>query len=343
MYMMKTLITRLELYDLIWSTPLNKISVEYNLSIQQIKHSCNQNNIPLPGVGYWSKLKYGKQPLITPLDTSIPLDHIINLQDYTSNKSTQKSEISKKLKVAKQNNSLDILVQDYKQKRNIENRDKKQPTILIHTSDQLKKRAINFMNIFIKLMRKRGFDFIEEYGVIVLEFKGITMSFSIREHRNRIPTTEGPYYYDSIYKHSGKLIFSAGPSYDKKEWLDSTTIKLEDKLVNIATFIESKAQEKYQRKIDSEKNRIIREIEELKLKEIEKLKKLEKDKFDTLINQAKDYETCVQIKFYIQAIEKKAILDNNLTPELINWLNWAKSKVEDIDPIKNFNFLKKYF
>lgn len=186
---MKTLLTRKELYDLLWTTPLNKIANDYNLTIQQIKDSCNANNIPLPQVGYWSKLKYNKQPSIAMLDNSIPLDHIINLQDYTSNKSTQKSEISKKLKVVKQNNSLDILVQDYKQKRNIENRDKKQPTILIHTSDQLKKRAINFMNIFIKLMRKRGFDFIEEYGVIVLDFKGITMSFSIREHRNRIPTT----------------------------------------------------------------------------------------------------------------------------------------------------------
>ncbi|WP_353101051.1 hypothetical protein [Myroides odoratus] len=37
---MKTLLTRKELYDLLWNTPLNKIATDYNLTIQQIKDSC---------------------------------------------------------------------------------------------------------------------------------------------------------------------------------------------------------------------------------------------------------------------------------------------------------------
>ncbi|QQU02115.1 hypothetical protein [Myroides odoratus] len=335
---MKTLLTRKELYDLLWNTPLNKIADDYNLTIQQIKDSCNANNIPLPQVGYWSKLKYNKQPSIAVLDNSIPFDHIINLQDYTNKKTIHKSDILKSFKKTKKDSSLDVLIQNYKEKDR--NKDQKSSTIIIHTSDQQKKRAVNFMNSFIKLMRKRGFNFIEKHGVIVIDFKGITMSFSIREHRNRIPTSKGPYYYDSIYKHSGRLIFSAGPSYRSKEWTDSKTTKLEDKILNIIQAIELMAQEEYQWNIKAEESRIRREIEQQKRIEIEKIEKQEQAKFNILLSESKDYQACLQIRAYIQAIEQKAILDNNLTLELINWLNWAKSKVDAMDPLVKFNLLE---
>lgn len=129
---MKTLLTRKELYDLLWNTPLNKIATDYNLTIQQIKDSCHANNIPLPQVGYWSKLKYNKQPSIAILDNSIPFDHIINLQDYANKKSAHKSDISKSLEKAKKDHSLDILIRNYKEKDR--NKDQKSSTIIIHTS-----------------------------------------------------------------------------------------------------------------------------------------------------------------------------------------------------------------
>ncbi len=74
------------------------------------------NNIPLPQVGYWPKLKYNKRPSIAILDNSIPYDHIINLQDYANKKSAHKSDISKSLEKAKKDHSLDILIRNYKER-----------------------------------------------------------------------------------------------------------------------------------------------------------------------------------------------------------------------------------
>ncbi|MDO5858623.1 hypothetical protein Q2490_15160 [Myroides odoratimimus] len=331
---MKKVITRKDLYELVWSTPLNKIAQNYNISTQQLKDTCSINNIPLPEIGYWSKLKYNKQPLIPALDNSISLDLVITLHSDKNEKHKPKLNTTKNPKKAQQDESKDILIIDYLKRKNEKKEmyNKGTPILNISYSEQQESRAINLMNDFLKLIRQRGFSFKGEYGLIVLEYRTITISFSIRKHRNRIPTTEGPYYYSSIYKYSGKLIFSAGPSYRDKEWADSKTIKLEDKLLNIIQAIELMAQEEYQWKIKAEESRIQREIDEKKRIEIEKIKRQEQARFDLLINQAQQYETCTKIRNYIQEIENKNLIDNNLEPKILKWLNWAKEKANDIDP-----------
>ncbi|AJH14548.1 hypothetical protein [Myroides profundi] len=341
---MKKLLTRKNLYELVWSTPLNKIAQNYNISTKQLKDSCSINNIPLPEIGYWSKLKYNKQSLTPTLDNSIPLDQEITLHSDQNKKQKTKLNTTKNPKKSNKDEPKDILIIDYlKRKTNQKNgiHTKSSPILDISSSEDQESRALNLMNDFLKLIRQRGFTFIGKYGLIVLEYKNITISFSIREHRNRIPTTDGPYYYSSIYKYSGKLIFSTGPSYRDKQWADSKTIKLEDKLLNIIQAIELMAQEEYQWKIKVEESRKQREVDEKKQREIEKIKRQEHTRFELLINQAQQYDTCTKIRNYIQEIERKTLLDNNLNPEIQQWLNWAKSKVDAIDPTLHLD-LGKY-
>ena len=51
---MKT-ITRRELYDLLWSKSISKISKETNIKESIIRGICQTYKIPLPINGYWSK------------------------------------------------------------------------------------------------------------------------------------------------------------------------------------------------------------------------------------------------------------------------------------------------
>lgn len=52
--------TRDEIYQLVWSMPLNKLGPEFGLSGQTLANLCRRFEIPVPPVGYWQKLAFGK-------------------------------------------------------------------------------------------------------------------------------------------------------------------------------------------------------------------------------------------------------------------------------------------
>ena len=57
-------LTRKELYDLVWSEPMTTICKRFGLSDNGLRKRCKSMNIHTT-LGYWAKLKYGKQ--VTPL------------------------------------------------------------------------------------------------------------------------------------------------------------------------------------------------------------------------------------------------------------------------------------
>jgi hypothetical protein len=62
-------ITREELYEEVWSTPVSRLAPRYNLSDVGFAKLCRRSNIPLPPRGYWAKLEAGQKIQRTPLPT----------------------------------------------------------------------------------------------------------------------------------------------------------------------------------------------------------------------------------------------------------------------------------
>lgn len=50
--MKKITLTRKELYDLVWSTPMTSISKKYEISLDRLKGICKKVNVPKPDIGY---------------------------------------------------------------------------------------------------------------------------------------------------------------------------------------------------------------------------------------------------------------------------------------------------
>jgi hypothetical protein len=59
--------TREELYELVWSTPINTLCKEYGISNVGLAKVCKRHNVPTPPRGYWNKLAAGKPVRSTPL------------------------------------------------------------------------------------------------------------------------------------------------------------------------------------------------------------------------------------------------------------------------------------
>src|SRR5262245_7676149 len=65
---MATLIlTRQQLYDRAWTTPIDNLAKELGLSGRGLGKLCARHNIPVPPRGYWAKKAFGKRVKQPPL------------------------------------------------------------------------------------------------------------------------------------------------------------------------------------------------------------------------------------------------------------------------------------
>jgi hypothetical protein len=73
------MVTREELYRLVWSQPMTKVAVELDVSGSYLARVCVALRVPRPERGYWAKLQAGKAPATPPLPPARPGD----LQEWT--------------------------------------------------------------------------------------------------------------------------------------------------------------------------------------------------------------------------------------------------------------------
>ncbi|NIA70359.1 hypothetical protein HBA54_17270 [Pelagibius litoralis] len=71
---------RSELYELVWQTPMTKLSERFGMSDVGLRKICKKHGIPTPTLGYWAKRAHGKRVQQPPLpqaesgrDVPIPL------------------------------------------------------------------------------------------------------------------------------------------------------------------------------------------------------------------------------------------------------------------------------
>ena len=64
--------TRRQLYERVWSTPMKRLAPELGLSDVGLAKLCRRANIPVPPRGYWARLAFGKavQRIALPNPTS---------------------------------------------------------------------------------------------------------------------------------------------------------------------------------------------------------------------------------------------------------------------------------
>jgi len=70
------MVSRLELYDLVWSEPITKVAAQFEVSGSYMARVCAALNVPRPGRGYWAKLSVGRAPKRIPLPDALPGDQL---------------------------------------------------------------------------------------------------------------------------------------------------------------------------------------------------------------------------------------------------------------------------
>ena len=70
------MVSREELYRLVWSKPMIKVSEQFGVSGSYLARVCTILNVPRPERGYWAKLAVGKAPSPEPLPEARPGDQL---------------------------------------------------------------------------------------------------------------------------------------------------------------------------------------------------------------------------------------------------------------------------
>jgi hypothetical protein len=344
-------LTRKELYDLVWASPLTTLAKKYLISDVGLRKICNRMAVPLPKSGHWHKLKFGKKVPIVGLPDDKSIQDIITLSLRGENQEKVKptSPVEKlKLEIEEMKgltllvpsklHNPDSLIITAKEHLESRKRDYLHHGLLKSRSEYLDitvaptniSRSLLFLDTFIKALKSRGHKIIIRDGNTHALIDQEEIRISFREKLNRV-VVKGKYYDSSEYHPSGILIFKLDV-YPETEWKDGKE-PIETMISKILAKLELKSKAI---KEDREHWRKITEERDKKLvieKEAELRRENELSQFKELIQKANRWNQAKTLKEYLKAVKHKAVIDGLLLEDLKHWLTWAENKIDWFDPL----------
>lgn len=341
-------ILRKDLYNQVWSLPLNKLAPKFDLTPTLLKTICLKNDIPLPEVGHWIKLKHSVDNPAKPLPSPSE-NYLINFDLYeVGTPESPQARLAKLKREILNDKSLDFtvparLVKPHpliiEAKAGLENFQKERyftkgtivfargETVSIAVAKEHIPRALRFMDAFIKLVKKRGHTIeVDSTTKIIINGQKIEVRF-----REILKRKTHPEYSWITSMPSGILSFR----FDSKghsEWRDSQKRPLEQRLPEILAKLEYVSEEliSYQIYLEQgwEKQRIQREKEQ----KVKAKRDKEISDFRALINNSGRWQKSESLRRYLKEYETRLKEENCLNPEVIEWLKWAKKKADWYDP-----------
>jgi hypothetical protein len=305
---------RQELYDKVWSTPMNKLCKLYNLSDNGLRKICIKMDIPTTPAGYWAKLRYNKKVDVIPL----PAPNPNTILEYKVDPEREKTPLKiptnlPEIKISDSfrnphpiiKNTLQYIKDDKSIDRNA--------ALRLRLSKECRKRAMLILNTIFNELEKRKCKVIiereESYlgGFPAAIVDDVSVHFELRELANMRKDVPIPWGEDK-YIFNGTLQFKLQGYYKDRvriTYSDGVKHKLEDYLPAIINGImvalddekEHRIRETARRK-EEERLRVIRETEEKKIVE-------EKRKFDILQELATQLTTYNAINILISQIRHK--------------------------------------
>jgi hypothetical protein len=350
-------LTRKELYDLVWAQPLSRLAKKYKISDNGLRKICKRMNIPIPAMGHWQKIQYGKQVIVSKLPTKyegkdeITLgekgegDNNIDSPIVQLRRLIQTIENTKDLplkvpdRISSRPDNLIRSTIDYYDavKRYYRSNHGSHPdrinVLNIQVQEESRPRAARLLDSIIKVLRCRKHDVIADHFTTYAKIGDEHVKFRLREKQrvSDVKTSYGGRQYES----TGEFVFviDIGP-YTRKEVKDGHE-PIETKISTIIAMLELEgkrireeriAYEIWKRETD-EKQRIEKEMKERQDKEAHAFKKL-------FLQAIRLHQTNI-LRNYIQIVEANAVKNGTVSEELKTWMNWAEKKVSWYDPLIN--------
>ena len=354
--MEKTTLARQELYDWVWSQPISKLAKKFETEPEGLKEICIENEIPLPNRGYWSKVRFNKKVVKTPLPKIENSDSHINLKtrkfrtDYHKRAFELEQRNDLKFKVPVRISVYHPLVRNSKKLlESIDNSEdnfkfhqvaQEKDLLPIHTDTKLRPRALRFMDTLIRVVESMGCSITFYCNSAHVEVFGQKTEINLRQKVYRIRTKDETGWGRESWEKSDKLEFQAGPSFRQKSWIDNTKRKLEECLPEIIAWIEKDCRYWHDLRAQQAIEENKRLLEQQKLEAIKAKQEQEQAKVNQLFSDAENWNKAVIVERYLNEMEKHSILMDVTTSNSKDYILWARKEVAKLNPLNDRDWSK---
>lgn len=374
----KIKLEREKLYEEIWSEPVSILAVRYGLSDVGLAKTCRRLNIPLPGRGYWAKIRAGQIVEKIPLpplpegSSSYIEVSLLSVQEVSEKIATQ-GRVKEQAVAIEKINVDEVLTNPHPLIKAAQKRlsiksgwvdvrgVRKAPTEVLDiavTADSLD-RALRLADALIKQLTSRGVSISidSSLGKTELILDEIKISFSLSEHVKRTDHVITPEEtkarerraksarwepYQSIprydYYPTGLLTITVG-HWPSKNCKDTINTGLEERLGEVVQNVFEVARLVKEQEIERARQVEIRRLA------VERynlaLKRLEDEKvaLSRLESDANNFARSRQLRDYVLVVEKHSLATGSMTSELEAWVAWAKLKADWLNPINKISDL----
>ena len=349
--MEQQVLTRNDLYDMVWSEPMTALSKKYNVSDTGLRKICKRLNIPLPKLGHWQRIQYGKKIIRQPLPEDTKVDQSVTLTLLDENTKAVVGEISPfkllQMEIEKDLKSLlkvpDRLVNPDKlvvvtkdqRQRKWSDRDRSAQTLDMVVTEETAARAFRFWDTLIKALRTRGHDVKVKNDHTYAVIQEQEIRIYIRE-KNKREIVKGNRWDSATYRPTGNLYFQLYRHYPEKKWEDGKLL-IEDQLSKIIAYLELEGEKEKQQKIRWAIEEAERKEKERIQKELENRRAEELNDFKEMLRASKRWHKASNLRDYIDEVEARALAKGSIDEELKNWLEWARKKADWYDPFTESN------
>lgn len=353
----KIVLTRQQLYELVWSKPMIHLAKEFELSDVALAKWCRKMDIPLPGVGYWRRIETGKkarkEKLPSPERTDelrltvtryAPDEEIVpppprEVPEYEAFENRPENQIVVTDELI-QPHPLVAYARKTLRGGRMDDRygwlyPKERGCLDIYVSPDALDRALRFMDAIIKALRERGITVevakdnwkASTYALVGNEkvWFGIFESPQKGQKKNRWSGK-----MENAMVPSGRLVLRIRSEYgrDQCQFRDQKRKALHERLNEFVIEINREA-------IKIKTWRAEREREQIKWEEKRRKEAEEAENVRTLENYLTNWRKAQEIRAFVEAVRQKYADADGIAPEseLGQWLEWANAHANKTDPL----------
>lgn len=361
-----TILTRVELYEAVWATPMSRLAESYGISGNGLAKICDRHKIPYPSRGYWAKHAVGKAPRKTPLSkpdqntgpirinptpppraaAGVPAE--VKAIFEAAREKAQKRVVNERL--GKAHPVIAQWMADYEDKSRRSG--DYSPSYLRrlympHELTEVDRRKNRFLDALFKELEEQGGAVREGDRLeFIAQMLGEPIRFRVREKltQRRIALTaeekrrgwhSGDWRRETVL--SGHLTLEVQtylPEGFVRQWVEKESEVLDDRLPEIvATFVAAGPVLRQQRLDREEEERQRREAERLRYEEQQR-RRSDRNRWRAFREMATDWQDLAAARAFIDKLKRyrtdPSTEVGGLT--LADWIDWAEQWVRRADP-----------
>jgi hypothetical protein len=362
--MTTTKVTRAELYELVWRTPMSRLAAEFGVSDVALAKTCRRLSVPRPGRGYWAQIAVGRKVKRPGLGKPPPGTREWVIVERTENPAPRapKPEVPKvetptDLREAHEaikrlGAALASAKRDQHDRLLIPGR--RDPVLAVTVASH--RRALLLLSALATVATSRGHAVVlheEESSyvlAIVVEDAEIAASVIERLDRKaheltpaeRLQADRGYRYgipkYD--YFAAGRLqilLHESGAS--RSSWSDTERRSLERQLGSVVLAIEAVGERRRLQRIADEERRREQERRALAEAEERRLQRLREARVQHEERLARAWSEAEEIRRFLAAV--RAAVPSSKSDGTAAWLRWADAYAVSLDPVSRADDIAK--